>query len=49
MTQDEFARAVAADLKVRGAPYDRDQLWKFLEDVRPLVEPGDAPRLWADA
>ncbi len=49
MDPDDFGRAVEADLRARGVPFDPATLRRFLEDVWPLVRPGDEPRLWADA
>ncbi len=49
MDQADFARAVEADLRARGVPFERDTLRRFLEDTWPLVQPGQTPRLWADA
>ena len=43
-----FFRLVEHDL-LRHVSFDRAVLREFLEACRPLMEPGDAPEVWATA
>jgi len=54
MTRDAYRRRcflhlLAYDLQLRHVPFDLAELRAFVEDVWPLVEPGDAPERWAEA
>jgi hypothetical protein len=48
MTRNEFFALVEADLRLRHVPFDAAELEAFVEDVWPLVEPGDEPARWAE-
>jgi hypothetical protein len=49
LTLDAFPALVEADLQLRHVPFDQRALRAFLEACRPLMEPGDAPEVWATA
>jgi hypothetical protein len=42
-----FFRLVEHDLQLRHVPFDLAVLRAFLKACRPLMEPGDAPEVWA--
>jgi hypothetical protein len=46
---EDFFRQVEAELRRRHVPFDQAELRAFVEDVWPLVEPGDLPAKWAEA
>jgi hypothetical protein len=49
MNKDEFNRAVETDMQASGAPFDREELRQFLDDMAPLIQPTDPAGRWADA
>jgi hypothetical protein len=47
MTSAHFAAAVAAELHVMGAAFDRGDLEQFIADSWPLIEETPDGTLWA--
>jgi hypothetical protein len=47
MKRDEFSVAVAAELKLRGATFDRGDLEEFLTDSWPLIQGNPDEAWWA--
>jgi hypothetical protein len=46
---EEFTAGIAAELRLRGLPFERRDLEEFMASLRPLILDRDEPAWWADS